>query len=255
MQAIDYARVIQIARQAGACILPFFRNDPDVLTKADSSPLTQADLAADRCIVNGLKQLLGDDTSIVSEESTHGPTAEVFWLVDPLDGTKSFVAGSCEFTVNIALIRHGRPVWGVIFAPALDQCWWGGPGLGAFYEGQPIHVQPCQQPLRVLASKNHLNADTRAYLERLPEHVPVHSGSSLKFCTIALGQADLYPRLGPCCEWDTGAGEAILMGAGGSICDLQGQELVYGKSDPLNPHFIASGQTDPRHYLPQRQDQ
>lgn len=242
-------QIIALAQRAGAATLDYFRGDFEVYDKSDDSPLTQADLAADAIISAGLP-----DYPIRSEESSHGDFAasETFWLVDPVDGTRSFVAGSPEYTVNIALIHRGRPVWGVIDAPALNQTWWGGPGQGAFFNGEPIRVTATQSPLRVLASRNHLNALTLDFIAALPAHERVQRGSSLKFCAIAMGQADLFPRMGPCCEWDTGAGEAILIGAGGSICDLAGQPLAYGKADALNPYFIASGETNPVDYLPQR---
>lgn len=235
--------------------MPFFKQPMKVSAKDDDSPVTAADMAADECIRMGLIKRFGTDISVVSEESRHGVDSDGFWLVDPLDGTRSFIAGSPEFTVNIAWIQNQRPQWGVIYAPALNQTWWGGPGYGAFADGRPIRAVTPQTPLRVVASKNHLTPQTADYLQRLPNHRPIHSGSSLKFCELAMGRADLYPRLGPCCEWDTAAGEAILIGAGGRICDFAGQLLRYGKPDPLNPWFLASGQADPRDYLPQAQDQ
>ncbi len=250
MYSDSFDQVVALAREAGRVTLDYFQSDFEVYDKADDSPLTQADLAADRVITAALK-----DFPIRSEESGHGDfvNAETFWLVDPLDGTKSFVAGHPDYTVNIALIHQGRPVWGVIDAPALGQTWWGGPGHGAFFNGEPMRASAANTPLRVLASRNHLNAATHAFIEALPAHTRVQRGSSLKFCAIAMGEADLYPRLGPCCEWDTGAGEAILMGAGGAICDLNGAPLAYGKVDALNPFFVASGKTNPVDYLPQGQ--
>ena len=252
----QYAQVIDLAKKAGQVILEHFGQPVGVQQKADNSPVTAADLAADRCITQGLVGLFGEHTRIVSEESNHGGAnpngqdSDEFWLIDPLDGTKSFIAGSAEFTVNIALIRQGRPIWGVIDAPALGKTWWGGLQQGAFEDAQAVNAVAPASPLRVLASKNHLTPATQQFLNGLESHQKVQSGSSLKFCEIASGRADLYPRMGPCCEWDTGAGEAILIGAGGSVCDLQGQPLRYGKADTLNPFFIASGQADPRDYLP-----
>lgn len=252
---LNLQAVVHLSVDAGHAILPFYRTDFEVQSKADDSPVTAADLAAHRCIAQGLQHT---GLQVVSEEGETWTEARSYWLVDPLDGTKSFINGQPDFTVNIALIVEGRPVWGVVHAPVTQQTWWGGPAEGSWVEDQQgtrriACVEP-QQPLRVLASRNHLNDATQAFIAQLGPVDRVSRGSSLKFCAIAQGQADLFPRLGPCCEWDTAAGEAVLMGAGGSLCDLEGRPLRYGKADPLNPYFIASGQADPRDYLPQGQD-
>ena len=219
--------------------------------KDDGSPVTRADLLAHECIARGLAGL-DLKLPVVSEEDPesliHRLPQGRYWLVDPLDGTKEFLARNGEFTVNIALIEDGLPVLGVVAAPVLGLTYWGGRELGAVREhaGQStaIAVTPPRsrqgQPLRVLASKSHLNAATSDFLARLGPHELMRAGSSLKFCRIAEGAADLYPRMGPTCEWDTAAGHAVLAAAGGCVSALDGTELRYGKPDVLNPHFIAS---------------
>ena len=221
--------------------------------KLDGSPVTQADLAAHQVIAQGLAALT-PKIPVVSEEghvALDQPGHSTFWLVDPLDGTREFVAGSDEFTVNIALIEHETPVFGVVYVPMTTELFWGGPKIGAWVERdaaqEPLQVAlpalpNVTRPLRVLASKRHLNAETQAFLAKLGPIDVVNAGSSLKFCRIAQAQADLYPRLGPTCEWDTAAAQAVLEGAGGYVYDLSGVPLKYGKPDPLNPFFIASSQ-------------
>jgi 3'(2'), 5'-bisphosphate nucleotidase len=170
----------------------------------------------------------------------------LFWLVDPLDGTKEFIARNDEFTVNIALIEDGRCTLGVIYAPAIDSLYWGGAGLGAFRctgaQTVAIKVSAAKpgETCRVVASKSHLNEATQTMIERLGDVSLVQAGSSLKFCRVAEGEADIYPRLAPTCEWDTAAAQAVLEGAGGVVLDLQGSPLRYGKPDVLNPSFIAT---------------
>ena len=172
-----------------------------------------------------------------------------FWLIDPLDGTKEFISRNGEFTVNIALIEAGRTVLGVVYAPAMDALYWGGAGLGAFrcIGGQTVAIKVAASTpgaaLRVVASKSHLNEATRSFIDRFGEVSLVQAGSSLKFCRVAEGEADIYPRLGPTCEWDTAAAQAVLEGAGGVVVDLEGAPLLYGKPDVLNPSFIACRDT------------
>lgn len=248
--------VIGIARHAGAAIMAIY-NDyiaagsaMAITQKADDSPLTLADLAAHHVIAQALKQLT-PDVPVVSEEDaaslSHRQPDGRFWLIDPMDGTKEFISRNGEFTVNIALIDHGVPVFGVVYAPVLGQMYWGAPQIGAFCE-QAGHVrQICvtgavgpDDLCRVLASKSHLNPETSAFIARLGRHELVQAGSSLKFCRIAEGQADVYPRLAPTCEWDTAAAQAVLEAAGGFVVDLAGVPLKYGKPDILNPSFVAA---------------
>ncbi len=239
-----------IARRAGEEIMAVYAQDFEVMAKDDASPLTQADLAAHRCIVSQLPALDGG-LPILSEESAAIAWPERrawsrYWLVDPLDGTREFVKKNGEFTVNIALIEDGRPVLGVVYAPALDWLLLGGPGLGAFWRqggarGE-ARVAAAPETLRVAASRSHRDETTQAYLDRIGAVDTVGLGSSLKFCKIATGEIDLYPRFGPTSEWDTAAAQAVLEGAGGGVFTLDGQPLRYnGKDSLLNPHFIAVG--------------
>ena len=178
--------------------------------------------------------------------------ASRFWLIDPLDGTKEFIAKNGEFTVNIALIDHGRSVLGVVYAPALALLYWGGLGLGAYriQDGRTetisvahklFNEQTQTQTCRVVASKSHLNESTQQFIDKLDSVSLIQAGSSLKFCLIAEGAADIYPRLAPTCEWDTAAAQAVLEGAGGVVLDFNTREpLCYGKREVLNPSFVAS---------------
>lgn len=253
------AQVLDIAREAGVAIMSVYQElcrcaagaKPVLVTyKADDSPLTRADLLAHQVIAKRLAALT-PEIAVVSEEDEpslkHRQPKGDFWLVDPLDGTKEFLAQNGEFTVNIALIRDGQAVLGVVLAPALGQAYWGADGLGAWRD-KAGRVEPIQavkplapnQPVRAVASKSHMNAETLAFLDRLGPHLLVQAGSSLKFCRVAEGAADVYPRLGPTCEWDTAAAQAIVEAAGGQVSKLDGRPLRYGKPDVLNPHFVAS---------------
>jgi len=254
MRQIDKAELIRyllpIARAAGDAVMAVYsRGMPEVQLKEDDSPVTEADLAAHRVLASRLKPLLAE-CSVVSEEDAwslvHRQSQGRFWLVDPLDGTKEFIARNSDFTVNIALIEDSRCVLGVVYAPAVGVLYWGGVGLGAFrcIGGQKTAIKVAASNLggvsRVVASKSHLNEATRSLIERLGEVSLVQAGSSLKFCRVAEGVADIYPRLAPTSEWDTAAAQAVLEGAGGVVVDLQGTPLLYGKPDVLNPSFIAT---------------
>ena len=247
-------KMCQLAEEAGHAIMRIYTEsaDADVLVahKSDDSPLTLADLASHQVIVDGLA-LLTPDIPVVSEEDSasliHRKPQGCFWLIDPLDGTKEFLARNGEFTVNIALIEDGEPVWGVVYAPALRQLFWGGKAFGSFRrEASGTMTLTVSAPVasgqacRVVASKSHLNAETSAFIDRLGSVELIQAGSSLKFCRIAEGSADVYPRLAPTCEWDTAAAQAVVEGAGGHVYDTQGVRLQYGKPDLLNPHFIAA---------------
>lgn len=246
-------QLLPIARLAGDAIMAVYSSGiPEVELKEDDSPVTQADLASHRVLASRLKPLLSE-CPVVSEEDAgsliHRQSHGRFWLIDPLDGTKEFIARNGEFTVNIALIEDGRCVLGVVYAPAIDALYWGGASLGAFrcMGGQTAAIKvaacnPVKAP-RVVASKSHLNEATRSLIDRLGEVSLVQAGSSLKFCRVAEGEADIYPRLAPTCEWDTAAAQAVLEGAGGVVVDLQGMPLLYGKPDVLNPSLIATRDT------------
>lgn len=243
-------KLLKIADTASEKVMEIYQTDFEVETKEDNSPITAADIASHHVIVDGLRDLT-PDIPILSEESANAPWEERkswtrFWLVDPIDGTKDFTNRTGEFTVNIALIENGEPVMGVVTAPALNEAYWGIKGEGAWKrqaDGSTRKLQVVEPPAakRAVASKNHMNQETRDFIEQLGNHELVQAGSSLKFCRIAEGKADIYPRLGPTCEWDTGAAHAVLAAAGGKVNKLDGTPLVYGKEDVLNPYFVAAG--------------
>ena len=262
MQVIDVLRdgVIRIARQAAAAILSVYDSEFAVQHKDDRSPLTAADLAAHRCIVAGLAELT-PDIPVLSEESSGADIATRrqwtrFWLVDPLDGTREFIKRNGEFTVNIALVDDGVSTWGVIQQPTTGMLWHGGAGIGAFRrEGDvdvAIHARiPAGQPLRIAASRSHRDERTQAVIDALPGSEVIGCGSSLKFCGIAEGGIDLYPRFGPTSEWDTAAGQAILEGAGGVVLDPLGRPFRYNQRDTLlNGDFMALGDVALRARIP-----
>jgi 3'(2'), 5'-bisphosphate nucleotidase len=242
--------LLQIARSAGEQIMAIYNADEIAQRlKADQSPVTLADLAAHNSLAPALKHLA--DWPVVSEEDDASlafrTTASKFWLIDPLDGTKEFIEKNGEFTVNIALIEQGLSVLGVVYAPALDLLYWGGPELGAFRRqagdtqaisvAQDIHKQTC----RVVASKSHLNEATQKFIDQLGPVNLIQAGSSLKFCRVAEGAADIYPRLAPTCEWDTAAAQAVLEGAGGVVLDFNTRApLCYGKPNAINQSFVAA---------------
>lgn len=240
-----------IARAAGDAILAIYRQPFAVEYKQDESPLTAADQGAHEVIVQALARLTPDIPVLSEESDAETMQARLgwsrYWLVDPLDGTKEFVSRNGEFTVNIALIDHGRPVWGLVYAPVLDKLWYGGKGVGAWRVADGTHkaiqTRPHEagQAWRVVGSRNHLSQATLDYLAPLGEVELVSMGSSLKFCIIAEGGAELYPRLAPTCEWDTAAAQAVLEGAGGSVTQLDGTALAYNKPNILNPWFVARG--------------
>lgn len=248
--------VIQVADEASKKVLQIYQSDFSVSYKEDQSPITAADVASHDIIVKGLHSI-NQDIPILSEEGAQAAWEQRkhwrrFWLVDPIDGTKEFTQRTGEFTVNIALIEEGEPVMGVVTAPALNEAFWGVKSEGASKRdrnGQVcrIHVAEPQTSVRVVASKNHLNDETRAFIEALGPHSTIQAGSSLKFCRIAEGQADIYPRMAPTSEWDTAAAHAVLVAAGGEVTRVDGSPLLYGKKNVLNPHFIATGNRNSHH--------
>ena len=242
--------VIDTARAAGRVILAVYGTDFEIRSKADASPLTEADEKSEAIIRSGLKSL-SPGVPIVSEEAASAASvpqvAGQFWLVDPLDGTKEFIARNGEFTINIALIEHCRPVLGVIFAPALDRLYASAEGVGAFVERDgvrsPIRCRECPEGgLTVVASRSHSDAAAlRTYLANRKVALLSNAGSSLKLCLIASGEADLYPRLGRTMEWDIAAGHAVVNAAGGRVTSLEDTDIEYGKPGFENPHFVVSG--------------
>lgn len=241
-------RVAAIARAAGEKILEVAARGAAVREKRDRSPVTDADLAASRAIVGELRSLT-PGVPVVSEEASEPDIggAPRFWLVDPLDGTREFIAGRDEYTVNIALVASGIPVLGVVLAPARRVLYGGAEGKGAWREtGEgprtPIAARSAPRTgLVAAASRSHSNPDTDAWLAGAGVTELVRAGSSLKFCLIAEGAADVYPRLGRTMEWDTAAAHAVLAAAGGSVSTLAGAPLTYGKPGLENPHFVARG--------------
>lgn len=245
-------QVVAISRLAGREILKIYDSHFEVEIKADDSPLTAADRAAHELITASLAELT-PEIPVWSEESAAIPYAEratwrSFWLVDPLDGTKEFIKRNGEFTVNIALIRMHEPILGVVHVPVQDREYYGYRGGGAFLSDaaakrRAISVSHrANKPVRVVGSRSHLGTSLETYLKNLGPHVMVSMGSSLKFCLVAAGQADIYPRLGPTSEWDTAAAQAVVECAGGQVVNLHGQRLLYNtKADVLNPHFLVFG--------------
>lgn len=257
-----YATLIQplitIAQRAAVEILDVYNHasDLEIQTKGDDSPLTIADQRSNNVINDGLKSLpiqypiISEENKLVDYETRQA--YEYYWLVDPLDGTKEFIKRNGEFTVNIALIHKNTPVMGVVNVPAQNRTFWSIKGQGAFLvnhaDDQTTTLQVntfnmADAGLRVVTSRSHLNEATEAYVEQLhdPQFVPV--GSSLKFLILAEGKADVYPRFGPCMEWDTAAAQIILEEAGGKVVhtDHLNAPLVYNKENLLNPFFIAFG--------------
>jgi 3'(2'), 5'-bisphosphate nucleotidase len=243
--------VIIIARKAAAAILQVYHsNDPQTVKKADDSPLTVADSRAHAIIVAALEELT-PGVPVLSEESAEIPFEQrsswhSYWLVDPLDGTKEFLSRNGEFTVNIALIVDHAPVLGVVSVPVTDTVYYGLPGQGAWRavasgKPTPISVQStASSPVRIVGSKSHRGTTLDAFLDRVGPHELVPVGSSLKFCMIAEGNADVYPRLGPTSEWDTAAAHAVVAGAGGTVLAVSGGPLTYNsKPELLNPNFIV----------------
>ena len=243
--------VIAVANAAAAAILEVYERDFDVTQKADDSPVTAADLAAHRCIVEGLGRLT-PDIPVLSEESTAAHIARRhgwnrLWLVDPLDGTREFVKRNGEFTVNISYVQDCVARYGVVQAPVTGTTWHGGAGIGAWRRDaageHAIRVrEPATGPLRVAASRSHRTAEAMDFLARMGGIEAVGLGSSLKFCLLAEGNLDCYPRFGPTSEWDTAAAQAVVEGAGGQVVDLQGRPFRYNCRDTLlNGGFVAIG--------------
>jgi len=247
-------RIIPIARAAGTIVMEVYATEVKVEGKGDASPVTEADHRAEALVLPALARIT-PGLQVVSEEAASAGripvVAERFWLVDPLDGTREFVNRNGEFTVNIALVERDTPVLGVVLAPASGRLFAGAAGAGAFVEDESGRRQAitCRRipatGLTVVSSRSHGDlAALDAFLTGRVVASHVTAGSSLKFCLVAGGQADLYPRFGRTMEWDTAAGHAILRAAGGCVTDLNGAELRYGKPDFANPHFVAMGRQE-----------
>jgi 3'(2'), 5'-bisphosphate nucleotidase len=247
----------ELVARAGRAILAVNRGTMAVDGKADGSPVTAADLAADRVIAAGLARLL-PEVQTLSEERTHLaklPTSSSFFLIDPLDGTKEFVAGRNEFTVNLALVTDGVPLLGIVGAPALGLIWRGIVGRGAerltvsgvtFSPPVPIHTRPnpgAGEPWVAAVSRSHGDERTEAFIDARQGAVRQVAGSAIKFCRVAEGEVDIYPRFAPTCEWDVAAGHAVVTAAGGKVTDSRGAALRFGTGakDFIVPEFIAWG--------------
>ena len=241
--------VIKVLMEANKAIMEIYlSSDLEISLKKDNSPLTKADLSAHRIISEGLRELT-PNIPIVSEEeeNSHFNDENLYWLLDPLDGTKEFIKKSGEFTSNIGLIKNSSPFYGFVSSPANETIYYGGKDLGSFKKGKNLEEKSikCSTekiPMRILMSKSHINKETLEFIKKLDKkYTTVQAGSSLKFLKIAEGKADLYPRLGPTSEWDTAAAHAVLEGAGGTVTQINGDPLVYNKKEILNPFFIAKG--------------
>ncbi|MGL3210293.1 3'(2'),5'-bisphosphate nucleotidase CysQ [Bradyrhizobium sp. BR 1433] len=247
----------ELVIRAGDAILAVNRSTMNVAGKDDGSPVTEADLAADHIIVEGLTRL-APQVSLLSEERVHlatPPYKDSFFLIDPLDGTKEFVAGRNEFTVNVALVTQGVPLLGIVGAPALGLIWRGivGKGAerltlqgGAVSQAVPIKTRPCPPrgaPWTVAVSRSHGDARTEAFIDARGNAVRAVLGSAVKFGRVAEGEVDIYPRLSPTSEWDVAAGHAVVVAAGGKVTDSNGSPLHFGlgREDFLVPEFIAWG--------------
>ncbi len=240
--------ICQLARDAGDAIMKVYDGQAplDVALKSDDSPVTAADIAAHKVILQGLSAHY-PDVPLLSEEDPPGWDVrqhwQRYWLVDPLDGTKEFIKRNGEFTVNIALIEAGKPVLGVVYAPVSDVMYSAAEGKAWKEEGgtkSQIHVREARPPL-VVVSRSHTDTELEDYLNQLGEHQTIAIGSSLKFCLVAEGKAQLYPRFGPTNIWDTGAGHAVAIAAGAHVHDWQGKTLDYAPRESfLNPGFRVS---------------
>ena len=249
--------VLDAVAAASTAILEVYATAHGVEYKADESPITRADRAAHDILAARLS-LLTPSIPVLSEEAEAAHDFAVrrawpeLWLVDPLDGTREFISRNGEYTVNVALIRGHEPVLGVVAAPALGLTYYAARGHGAFRAqtesgAEPIHVRPAADPLVVVGSRSHRGDSLDGLLARLGPHEMRPMGSALKFCLVAEGSADFYPRLGPTSEWDTAAAQAVLEVAGGAVTTLDGTPLRYNQRDTLlNPHFIAYGDRDRR---------
>lgn len=254
---IQLSPLIKAVEDSGEEILKIYATDFNVEVKGDDSPLTAADKAANEVLMHYV-QTETPEIPVISEENKEVPYAErkdwkKFWLIDPLDGTKEFIKKNGEFTVNIALIENGSPILGVVYQPTTSTFYLGIPGEGSwkFIKGgapEKLAEHPHYESLseiKVVASRSHLSDDVVAFVDKLKEEGKtvdfLSAGSSLKFCLVAEGQADVYPRLGPTMEWDTGAAHAVALGSGRDVCVAEGgMRLQYNKENLLNPYFIVA---------------
>ena len=264
MTTITGEQLARIALDAGKLIMNIYSTEFDVERKDDASPVTEADAKAEILILEGLKAAEPDLKVVAEESASAGVIPEHghrFALVDPLDGTREFINRNGQFTVNIGIIEHGKPVMGVVYAPALnrlfvaegpDSAWQAdvrpGEPVPASDARRPLHIRKCpEQGVTAIASKSHRSPETDAFLEKFKVGEIVSAGSSLKFCLLGAGEADLYPRMGRTMEWDTAAGQAVAEAAGAVVLTEDGTPLRYGKRERGydNPHFIVYGDVTP----------
>lgn len=247
-------QVNELSRKAGDAVMKIYKRDFAIYDKPDSSPLTEADLAAHTILIEGL-QVLTPNIPVLSEESnadeqTDRFSWDTYWLIDPLDGTKEFIKKNNEFTINVALITSGEPIFGVVYAPAIDTLYWGAKGEGAFKQDTnqtpaaiTVSEVPCQNTgWKVVGSRSHQSDEFKQFMKKLPQADIIAMGSSLKLCLVAEGKVDLYPRFGLTSEWDTAAAHAIVLAAGGQVFSMEDMKpLTYNRHPDtlLNPHFIV----------------
>jgi 3'(2'), 5'-bisphosphate nucleotidase len=245
-------KLVEIAREAGHLIMGYYEKTVSVEIKGDQSPVTEVDIASNKLIIKRLSEIT-PEIPVVAEESDNTihtqdmPT--LFWLVDPLDGTKSFIKRTGEFTVNIGLVENRRPVMGVVYIPVKKEIYYTGADGRAYFApdgGAPKKIEarrPPKEGLTVVASAAHRSPETDEYIKTLHVNKFHPASSSLKFCVIARGDADIYPRFGPTMEWDTAAGQAVLEAAGGQVHTVEEKPFLYGKEGFRNGYFIARGKS------------
>jgi len=251
LDQINLKDIVHIAREAGDAIMEIYKRDFSVEYKDDKSPLTEADLKSNEIICSALATLY-PHIPILSEENKAAPYVErmewdYFWLIDPIDGTKEFIKKTGEFTVNIALIHKDKPVLGVVYAPVLEDMYYAKKDIGAYKNDKRLPIRQNDNPereLNVVASVSHLSEETQVFIDDLALSTEklnlVSKGSSLKLCMVAEGTADIYPRLAPTMEWDTGAAHAIVLESGNLVVQYENDEpLVYNKENLLNPWFVV----------------
>ncbi len=243
--------LIEISKEAGEAIMNIYSTNYDYAIKKDDSPITIADTTSNDIISDSLRSLT-PNIPILSEENSDIPYEErylweTYWLVDPLDGTKEFIQRNDDFTVNIALIQNNRPVFGVIYIPATKELFWGTKANGSYHiddKGHQTSINVSQktgESIRLAMSRSHPSDELNKIMSKIKKKEVITAGSSLKFCLVANGSADCYPRFGPTSEWDTGAGEAIVIFAGGYVCQEDGQQILYNKKrNYINSSFIVA---------------
>ena len=248
-KSIEY--LIDLMTKANKAIMEVYEKPTrEIEIKVDKTPVTQADLAANKVLTSGLKKLFPEIPTVSEEDSCSLDIPKknnVFWLIDPLDGTKEFIKKNDEFTCNLALIENNISTLGFVSVPVKGLIFYGGKQFGSKLINKDkkiseIKYKKASGICRIVASKSHLNEETKKFINEIQGNIElIQAGSSLKFIKIAEGLADIYPRLAPTSEWDTAAAHAILEGAGGKVFQLNGEDMIYGKNDIINPYFIAKG--------------